>query len=150
MLVFDSSGEAAKLLTDLHASTQTEDQVKSRLLLDIVIRKSSTVFQLLSGEDQALLVWRNPFLVLNLGLNIVDGIRGFDLERDGLASHCQGCQYQLMTAEVAVRPAGAGSLRVLTKICILALVYEVVMRTTPGMAVTLALGRRAAKNFVFL
>ena len=26
-----------------------------------------------------------PFLVLNLGLDIVDGVRGFDLKGDGLA-----------------------------------------------------------------
>ena len=27
-----------------------------------------------------------PLLVLDLGLNIIDGVRGLDLERDGLAS----------------------------------------------------------------
>ena len=27
----------------------------------------------------------SPFLVLDLGLHVVDGIRGFDLERNGLA-----------------------------------------------------------------
>jgi hypothetical protein len=53
-------------LTDLHASTKTKDQVKGRLLLDIVIRKSATVLKLLAGKDQALLIRRNSFLVLNL------------------------------------------------------------------------------------
>jgi hypothetical protein len=33
--------------------------VKSRFLLDIIIRKGSTVFQLLAGKDQSLLVRRN-------------------------------------------------------------------------------------------
>ena len=29
-----------------------------------------------------------PLLVLNLGLYVVDGIRGFDLQRDCLAREC--------------------------------------------------------------
>lgn len=33
-----------------------EDKVKSRLLLDVVVRESASVLKLLSGEDQALLV----------------------------------------------------------------------------------------------
>jgi hypothetical protein len=40
---------------------------------------------LLSGEDQSLLVRRNSLLVLDLGLNIVDGVGGLDLKGDGLA-----------------------------------------------------------------
>jgi hypothetical protein len=40
---------------------------------------------LLSSEDQSLLVRGNSLLVLNLGLNIVDGIGGLDLKGDGLA-----------------------------------------------------------------
>jgi len=36
---------------DLHATSESKDQVKSRFLLDVVIRESSTVFKLLSGED---------------------------------------------------------------------------------------------------
>ena len=63
-----------ELLTDLHAATQTEDQVQGRLLLDIVIRQSPAVLQLLSGKDQALLIRRNAFLVLDLGLDVINGI----------------------------------------------------------------------------
>ena len=46
-------------------------------------RAIKTVLKLLSGKDQALLVRRNAFLVLNLGLDILDGVRGLDFERDG-------------------------------------------------------------------
>ena len=60
--------------------------MEGRLLLDVVIRESATVLKLLSGENQTLLIWRNPLLVLDLGLNIVDGIGRFDLKSDGLAS----------------------------------------------------------------
>jgi hypothetical protein len=52
-------------------TTQTEDQVESRLLLDVVIGKSAAVLELLAGEDQALLVRGNALLVLDLGLDIV-------------------------------------------------------------------------------
>ncbi len=40
--------------------------MESGLLLDVVIRKSSSIFQLLSCEDQSLLVGGDTFLVLDL------------------------------------------------------------------------------------
>jgi hypothetical protein len=52
-------------------ATETEDQVQSRLLLDVVVGQSATVLELLAGEDQALLVRGNALLVLDLGLDIV-------------------------------------------------------------------------------
>ena len=54
-------------------------------LLDVVVRESSTIFKLLSGEDETLLVWRDSLLVLDLGLHILDRIGRLDLEGDGLA-----------------------------------------------------------------
>lgn len=74
-------------LTDLHASTETEDQMKSRFLLDVVIRERTAVFKLLSRKDQALLIRRNALLVLNLGLYIIDGIARLNLQSDGLSSN---------------------------------------------------------------
>jgi len=41
--------------------------VKSGLLLDVVVRESSTILQLLAGEDEPLLVRGNSFLVLQGG-----------------------------------------------------------------------------------
>jgi len=55
-------------------TTETEDQVESRFLLDVVVRESAAVFELLSGEDQSLLVRGNSLLILDLGLDIVDGV----------------------------------------------------------------------------
>jgi hypothetical protein len=52
-------------------TTEAEDQVKSRLLLDVVVGKGAAVLELLAGEDQALLVRGNALLVLDLGLDIV-------------------------------------------------------------------------------
>lgn len=60
--------------------------MESRFLLDVVVGKSSAVFELLSSKDQALLIRRNALLVLNLRLDVVDGIGRLDLKGDGLAS----------------------------------------------------------------
>merc|ERR1712093_267526 len=70
---------------DLHTTTKTEDEMESGLLLDVVIRKGATVLELLACEDQALLIGWNSFLVLDLALDVVDSVRGLDLESDGLA-----------------------------------------------------------------
>ena len=59
--------------------------MESRLLLDVVNRQGAPVLELLSGEDQPLLVWWNPFLVLDLSLDIVDRGEALHLESDGLA-----------------------------------------------------------------
>merc|ERR1711887_171603 len=60
--------------------------MEGRLLLDVVIRKSSSVLQLLASEDQPLLIWGNSLLVLDLGLDVLNAIGGLDLEGDGLPS----------------------------------------------------------------
>ena len=85
------------------SSSQSEHQVEGGLLLDVVIRQSPvtqkkyklkntkepsvlpSILQLLAGKDQPLLIGRDPFLVLDLGLDILDGVRGLHLEGDGLA-----------------------------------------------------------------
>merc|ERR1712151_1085017 len=59
---------------DLHTPTETKHKMKSRLFLDVIIGKSATIFQLLSCKDQTLLIWWNTFLVLDLLLNVVDGV----------------------------------------------------------------------------
>jgi len=59
------------------------------LLLNIIIRESAAVLELLASKDQALLVRRDALLVLNLALNIVDSVGGLDLESNGLASDCE-------------------------------------------------------------
>ena len=59
---------------DLHSTTETEDQVESRLLLDVVVAQGAAVFKLLSGEDETLLIWGDAFFVLDLGLDVVDGV----------------------------------------------------------------------------
>lgn len=64
---------------------QPQHKVKRGLLLDVVVRQGAPVLQLLASKNQTLLVRRNALLVLDLGLDIFDRIRGFNLEGDGLA-----------------------------------------------------------------
>jgi hypothetical protein len=42
------------------------------LLLNVVIRERASILELLSGEDKTLLVGWDSFLVLNLGLDILN------------------------------------------------------------------------------
>ena len=44
---------------DLHTTTQTENEMEGRLLLNVVIREGATVLQLLASKDQPLLVRRD-------------------------------------------------------------------------------------------
>ena len=51
-LVLDLLGSGVDLLLALlGTSTQTEDEVKSRLFLDVVVGERATIFELLAGED---------------------------------------------------------------------------------------------------
>ena len=59
--------------------------MESGFLLDIVVGESAAVFELFSGEDESLLIRGDALLVLNFGLDIVNGVGGFDIEGDGLA-----------------------------------------------------------------
>merc|ERR1711974_583542 len=65
---------------DLHASPESEHKVEGALLLDVVVGESSSVLELLASEDQSLLIWGDPLLVLDLGLDVLNGVRGFDLQ----------------------------------------------------------------------
>merc|ERR1712121_479534 len=84
-----SNGLASQGLDkDLHTSSQSENQMQSTLLLDVIVGESSSIFKLLSGKDQSLLIWGDSFLVLDLGLHILKGVGRLNLKSDGLASQC--------------------------------------------------------------
>ncbi len=67
------------------SSAETKHQMKRRFLLNVVIREGASILQLLSGKNQTLLIRRNSFLVLDLGLDILNGISGLDIKSDGLS-----------------------------------------------------------------
>ncbi|CAN8004907.1 unnamed protein product [Ixodes hexagonus] len=58
--------------------------MEGRLLLNVVVGQGAPVFELLAGEDQTLLVGRDPLFVLNLGLHVLNRVARLNLERDGL------------------------------------------------------------------
>ncbi|CAL1396275.1 unnamed protein product [Linum trigynum] len=96
-----------RLHLDHRPSPEPQHQVKRRFLLNVVIGQSSAVFQLLPGENQALLIGRNPFLVLNLGLHIVHGVAALHLQSNRLPSqrfhedlHLFSCRSNLTTARL--------------------------------------------------
>merc|ERR1712121_363995 len=96
-LNLESDGLASQGLDeDLHTSSQSENQMQGAFLLDVIVGEGSSILKLLSGKDQPLLVWGNAFLVLDLGLDILNGVRRFNLESDGLAS--QGLDEDLHTS----------------------------------------------------
>jgi hypothetical protein len=103
-LDFEGNGLPRQSLDeDLHSTAETEDEVEGRLCLDVTrdvsetgsttrvregdspIAQGATIFELHASEDETLLVRGNALLVLDFGLDVVDGVRGLDLEGDGLS-----------------------------------------------------------------
>ena len=90
--------EPTRRWMNLHSATQTEHEVEGGLFLDIVVRKGATIFKLLAGEDETLLIGRNALLVLDLSLNVLDCVGRFDIKGDCLSRkrfdkdlHCELC-----------------------------------------------------------
>jgi len=59
---------------DLHTTAKTKDKMQSRFLLNIIIGKSPSIFELFPGKDQTLLIRRNSFFLLDFTLDIIDCI----------------------------------------------------------------------------
>jgi len=79
---------------DLHGTTtKTKDEMKRRFFLNVVVRKCSAVFELLASKDQSLLLRGNSFLILNLRLDVLDGIIRLDVQSDRLS--CEGLDKDL-------------------------------------------------------
>ena len=55
------------------------------LLLDVVVGESAAILELLTSEDETLLVRGDALLVLDLGLDRLDGVGGLHLKGDRLA-----------------------------------------------------------------
>jgi len=68
-----------------NASAQTKHKVECAFLLDVVVGEGAPIFELLPSEDQALLIRGDALFVLDLSLDIFDGIARLNLEGDGLS-----------------------------------------------------------------
>ena len=67
LVLLGKSSECGLNLELTHTATsKSKYQVESGLLLDVVIRESSSIFELLSGKDESLLIGGNTFLILDL------------------------------------------------------------------------------------
>ena len=53
---------------------------------DSLVTQGATIFELLASGDKTLLVRGDALLVLDFGLDVVDGVRGLDFKGDGLSS----------------------------------------------------------------
>ena len=54
-------------------------------LLDVVVLEGAAILELLTREDETLLVRRDALLILDLGLDSLDSVGALDLEGDGLS-----------------------------------------------------------------
>ena len=54
-------GARTVLAALLGATTQTQFEMQRRFFLELVVAQRAAVFELLAGENQALLVWRDTF-----------------------------------------------------------------------------------------
>jgi len=58
--------------------------MKSGFLLNVIIAQTSSVLKLFTSEDESLLIGRNTFFVLYLGLYLLNVIRRFNIKGNGL------------------------------------------------------------------
>jgi len=70
---------------DLHSSSEAHHEMNGRLLLDVIVLEGSVVLELLASEDESLLVCRDSFLLIDLGLYGFDGVGEFNLYGSSLS-----------------------------------------------------------------
>jgi hypothetical protein len=81
----DRQNPCRPFATAAHSFSKSKPNSLSTHLLDVVVAQGAAILELLASEDQSLLVRGNTLLVLDLGLDVVDGVGGLHLEGDGLA-----------------------------------------------------------------
>jgi len=71
LFAFVFSGESHECGFEFHGSHtttgETQDEMEGRFFLDVILLEGTSIFELLSGENQTLLVWWDAFLVLDFG-----------------------------------------------------------------------------------
>ena len=88
---FDIKGDclsSKSLDEDLHTSSKSENEMESWLFLNVVIGEGSAVLELLSGEDESLLIWWDTFFVLDLSLNVFNGVCWLNIKGDCFTCEC--------------------------------------------------------------
>ena len=70
------------------SASESKHQVQGRFLLDVVVAQGSSILQLLSSEDESLLIRGDSFLVLDLGLDVLDRVASLDIKGDSFSGQC--------------------------------------------------------------
>jgi len=70
---------------DLKATSKAKHQVKSALLLDVVIREGAAILELFASKDQTLLVRGDPLLILDFLLDSLNCVRALNFQSDSLS-----------------------------------------------------------------
>ncbi|CAL6077554.1 Conserved_hypothetical protein [Hexamita inflata] len=63
--------------------------------MDVVVGQNTSIVELLSGENETLLVWRDGFFVLNLTLQVLNSVSRLHVESDDFL--CQSFQIFLVS-----------------------------------------------------
>ena len=66
-------------------SSLTKNQMKRRLLLNIIVGESATVLQLLPRKNEPLLIRRDTLLILDLTLDPLNCVARLYIQSNGLA-----------------------------------------------------------------
>ena len=70
LFALELSGESSKIWLNFHlthtTASKSQDEMKSRLFLDIVVREGFAIFKYFSSPDEFVVIRRNTFLVLDL------------------------------------------------------------------------------------
>ena len=89
LLAVEGSGQGGERRLDLDATetstTEAKHQVEGGLFLNVVIGEGAAVFELLAGKDESLLIWGDALLVLDLSLDVFNGVAGLNIEGDSLS-----------------------------------------------------------------
>ena len=67
------------------APAESKDKMEGALLLNVIVRKSAAILELLPSEDKALLIRGDALLILDFLLYIVDRVTVLYIECDRLA-----------------------------------------------------------------
>ena len=124
-----------KIRPAMIASGKSPISYSTLTFLDVIVGQSSAIFQLFSGENQTLLVWRNSLLVLDLGLDILDGIgrlylKGNSLSRQSFDENLHGEFFTLTSRNENKFQKGRGNALQLT-LSIIKLKFHKNVRKTP-------------------
>merc|ERR1711862_521078 len=70
------------------STTQAQHQIERGLLLNVVVGKGASVFQLFACKNETLLIWRNSFFILDFRFYVIDRVGGLYIQSDSFACEC--------------------------------------------------------------